>query len=190
MSLLDIILLSIGLAMDCFAVSIATGIACNDLRPRVSWKMPVFFGLFQGGMPLIGFLLSISFAEFIDSFSHWIALGILTFLGVKMILEEVREVEEDEGAECTANHFATKNVVLLAIATSIDALATGILFVSTPDIIALAVAIIALGSCIFSILGLAIGHKFGKSFNLKAGILGGIILICIGIKIVVEHYIG
>lgn len=190
MSIFDIILLSIGLAMDCFAVSIATGIACNDLHARVAWKMPVFFGLFQGGMPLIGFLLSISFAEFIDSFSHWIALGILLFLGGKMIFEDVREVEKDENDTCSANHFGLKNVVLLAIATSIDALATGILFVSTPDVIGVAVLIIALGSFLFSVAGLYIGHRFGKSFNLKAGILGGVILICIGIKIVVEHYMG
>lgn len=189
MSILEIILLSIGLAMDCFAVSTATGIACKDLQIRKASKMPILFGLFQGGMPLIGFVLSISFAEFIASFSHWIALVILCFLGGKMILEELRDVEEDEENECTANHFSWKNVILLAIATSIDALVTGILFVTTPEIIGFAVIIIALGSFLFSCLGLYLGHTFGKRMNIKAGILGGIILIAIGVKIVLEHYL-
>ncbi len=189
MSLLEIILLSIGLAMDCFAVSTATGIACKDLHIQKASKMPILFGIFQGGMPLIGFALSISFAEFISSFSHWIALAILCFLGGKMIFEEIHEAEDDEGCQCSANHFAWKNVILLAIATSIDALATGILFVTTPEIIGLAVVIIALGSFLFSCLGLYLGHNFGKRMNIKAGILGGIILIAIGVKIVLEHYI-
>ncbi|MCQ2608078.1 MAG: manganese efflux pump MntP family protein [Bacteroidales bacterium] len=189
MTLLEIILLSIGLAMDCFAVSTATGIACKDLQIRKASKMPILFGLFQGGMPLIGFVLSISFAEFIASFSHWIALAILCFLGGKMIFEEIHEVEEDETDTCTANHFGWKNVILLAIATSIDALATGILFVTTPEIIGLAIVIIALGSFLFSCIGLYLGQTFGKKMNIKAGILGGVILIAIGVKIVLEHYL-
>lgn len=185
MTLFDIILLSIGLAMDCFAVSTATGIGCKTIRISEAWKMPIFFGLFQGLMPLIGFVLSISFAEFIDSFSHWIALAILTFLGIKMIVEEFKEEEEN----AKENFFSWKTIFLLAIATSIDALATGIIFVPTPNIIWLAVSIIALGSFLFSCLGLCIGHHFGKKFTFKVGILGGVILIGIGIKMVITHYL-
>ncbi len=188
MGIFDIILLSIGLAMDCFAVSIATGLKCRTMQVSQAYKMPLFFGLFQGAMPLIGFLLSISFAEFIDSFSHWISLAILGFLGIKMILEEFKSKEDNED-DCANGFFDWKRVLLLAVATSIDALATGIIFVSTPDIVLLAVSIIAIGSLLFSTAGLYIGHTFGSRFTLKAGILGGIILICIGIKIVLEHYV-
>lgn len=188
MGIVDIILLSIGLAMDCFAVSIATGLKCRTIQVSDAYKMPLMFGLFQGGMPLIGFLLSISFAQFIDSFSHWISLGILAFIGIKMIAEECKPKEEDED-NCADDFFGWKRVLLLAVATSIDALATGILFVSTPEVILPAGSIIALGSLLFSILGLYIGHTFGSKFTFKAGILGGVILICIGIKIVLERYV-
>jgi putative Mn2+ efflux pump MntP len=188
MELFDIILLSIGLAMDCFAVSIATGLKCRSMQVSQAYKMPLLFGLFQGAMPLIGFLLSISFAQFIDSFSHWISLGILSVIGIKMIVEEF-ESKKDEDDKCAIDFFHWKRVLLLAVATSIDALATGIIFVSTPDIILWAVSIIALGSFLFSIAGLYIGHTFGSKFTFKAGILGGVILICIGIKIVLEHYV-
>lgn len=185
MSIWDIILLSIGLAMDCFAVSTATGIGSKQIQISKAWKMPTFFGLFQGLMPLIGFLLSISFAKFIESFSHWIALAILSFLGIKMIIEEFR----DEEQKTQEDFFSWKTIFLLAIATSIDALATGVIFVTTPNIIWLAISIIALGSFVFSCAGLALGHYFGKRFSFKMGILGGIILIGIGIKIVVTHYL-
>lgn len=186
MSILDIIFLSVGLAMDCFAVSIATGIGCHAITISKAWKMPVLFGLFQGLMPLLGFFISISFASFLDSFSHWIALAILTFIGGKMIMEEIKGNDDNPTQE---NHFAWHTVILLAIATSIDALATGVIFTSTPNIIALAVIVIALGSFLFSCLGLWIGNKFGRKFTLKVGIFGGIILIGIGLKIVLEHYL-
>ncbi len=186
MSIFDLILLSIGLAMDCFAVSTATGISCKNIQISSAWKMPIFFGLFQGLMPLIGFFVSISFAEFIDSYSHWIALAILGFIGGKMIVEEFKS---EDGDTAKGNPFAWKTVFLLAIATSIDALATGVIFVSTPDKIISAVSIIAFGSFLFSCLGLFLGYSFGKKFTFKVGILGGVILIGIGVKIVLEHYL-
>ncbi|MCQ2959062.1 MAG: manganese efflux pump MntP family protein [Bacteroidales bacterium] len=186
MNIFEIILLSIGLAMDCFAVSTASGISCKELQIRSIYKMPLLFGLFQGGMPLIGFLISVSFAEAIDAYSHWIALAILCFIGGKMIYEDIWG-EEDEKSEC--NHFAWKTVILLAIATSIDALATGVIFVSTPEKISIAVIIIALGSFLFSCIGLFIGNRLGKQFTFKVGVLGGLILIGIGLKLVLEHYL-
>ena len=187
MGIFDFIFLSIGLAMDCFAVSIATGLKCRSLQISKAVKIPLLFGLFQGGMPLVGFLLSISFAEFIGSFSHWLSLAILVFIGIKMILEECKPKDDDNF--CVTDFFALKRVLLLAVATSIDAWAVGVLFVSTPAAIFPAVSIIALGSLLCSILGLYIGHVFGSRFTFKAGIFGGAILICIGIKIVLEHYI-
>jgi len=183
MTLFDIILLSIGLAMDCFAVSTALG--CSHRSIATIWKVPVLFGLFQGLMPLIGFSLLISFADYLNAVIHWIALAILTCIGGKMIYEDIHPKEE----EIETQQLTWKLVILLAIATSIDALMTGSLFVIYPEKIVLAVLVIALGSFVFSCLGFSLGIFFGKKANLKSGILGGIILIGVGVKIVVEHYL-
>lgn len=185
MTLFDIILLSIGLAMDCLAVSVSTGISCKQIHIGSAAKMPLMFGLFQGLMPFIGFFVTISFADFIDSFSHWIALAILSFIGIKMIWEDLKG-DESDGESC--NHFSWATVLLLAVATSIDALSTGIIFVPIPEQIAVATIIIGITSFLFSVAGLFLGNKIGKTAVLRFGIIGGIILICIGIKIVVEHY--
>ena len=187
MSLFDIILLSIGLAMDCLAVSVSTGIGCKQIHIPSAAKMPLLFGLFQGLMPLIGFFVTISFAEFIDSFSHWIALAILSFIGIKMIWEDLHETDEEVDEK--KNLFAWSNVLLLAVATSIDALSTGIIFVSVPEKLYSAVIIIGITSFLFSIAGLFVGNKIQKAANLRFGIIGGVILIGIGIKIVIEHYL-
>lgn len=185
MTLLDIILLSIGLAMDCFAVSI--GLGYRRLPISTIWKVPVLFGLFQGTMPLIGFFMLLSFAQHVEALTHWIALVILSILGIKMILEDLKDNEPNE--EQDKQDLTWGRVVLLAIATSIDALMTGTLFVAKPEQITLAVSIITLGSFLFSCLGLYLGNHVGKHVSFKAGILGGVILICVGIKIVIEHYL-
>ncbi|MBQ3676002.1 MAG: manganese efflux pump [Bacteroidales bacterium] len=184
MTLFDIILLSIGLAMDCFAVSTALG--CSHRSIATIWKVPVLFGLFQGLMPLIGFSLLISFADYLNAVIHWIALAILTCIGGKMIYEDIHPKDEEE---IETQQLTWKLIILLAIATSIDALMTGGLFVIYPEKIVLAVLVIALGSFLFSCLGFSLGIFFGKKANLKSGILGGIILIGVGVKIVVEHYL-
>ena len=186
MNLFDIILLAIGLAMDCLAVSVSTGISCKKIDIAVAAKMPVLFGLFQGLMPLAGFFLMIWFADFISSFSHWIALAILSFIGIKMIWEDFHE--KDDEFEGKNNFFAWGNVFLLAVATSIDALSTGILFVSLPDKLYFAVIIIAITSFLFSVAGLWVGNTIRKAAKLRFEFIGGVILICIGLKIVVEHY--
>ena len=186
MTIFDIILLSIGLAMDCLAVSVSTGIGCKQIHIGSAAKMPLLFGLFQGLMPLIGFFVTVSFAEFIDSFSHWIALAILSFIGIKMIWEDIKG-DEEKDTKC--NHFSWGTVLLLAVATSIDALSTGIIFVPIPEQIYFAVIIIGITSFLFSVAGLYVGNKIGKTAVLRFGIIGGIILIGIGIKIVAEHYL-
>lgn len=173
--------------MDCLAVSVSTGIGCKQIHIPSAAKMPLLFGLFQGLMPLIGFFVTISFAEFIDSFSHWIALAILSFIGIKMIWEDLHETDEEVDEK--KNLFAWSNVLLLAVATSIDALSTGIIFVSVPEKLYSAVIIIGITSFLFSIAGLFVGNKIQKAANLRFGIIGGVILIGIGIKIVIEHYL-
>ena len=183
MNTLTIILIAVALAMDCFAVSIANGITLKKINLPAILKMALLFGLFQGAMPVFGWLAGIGFRSFIEHWDHWIALIILSFLGIKMIHEGLSGKKEtscysDQGWKC---------LILLAIATSIDALATGIMFVPFPDIFLNAIIIIGATSFLFSILGNFVGVFFGKKFNLKVEIFGGLVLIAIGIKIFVEH---
>ncbi len=186
MDILSIILIAIGLAMDCFAVSITKGITSGKSQWSKALLMALLFGLFQGGMPLIGFFAGVAFTDQIARFDHWIALLLLGFIGGKMIWESLHETEDED--TCTKHcDFSLKTLVLLAIATSIDALATGIIFVPTPEIIWQAVSIIALVSFLFAGVGYTIGVFCGKRFHFNVELLGGLILIAIGLKIFIEH---
>ncbi len=182
MDLLSIIFIAIGLAMDCFAVSITKGISAGQGNGFKGLLMALLFGLFQGGMPLIGFYAGISFTEQISKYDHWIALGLLAIIGGKMIWESFHEEEETKTPD-----FKLRTLLLLAIATSIDALATGIIFVPTPDILWIAVSIIAFVSFAFAGIGFLIGRFFGTRFHFNVELIGGIILIAIGLKIFIEH---
>ncbi|MFA6884169.1 MAG: manganese efflux pump MntP family protein [Paludibacteraceae bacterium] len=187
MDLFTIILLAIALAMDCFAVSLANGIALRQFRWIPILKMAFLFGLFQGVMPVFGWLLGLGFKSIIEQWDHWIALAILSMLGLKMIHESLSE-KKDESESTPA--LGWKSLVLLAIATSIDALATGLMFVSCSKIFLLAVLIIGLVSFVFSFVGNTLGIYCGKRFDFKVEILGGVVLIGIGIKIFMEHTLG
>ncbi len=169
--------------MDCFAVSITKGITSGKAQWGNALLMALLFGLFQGGMPLIGFFAGVAFTEQIARFDHWIALVLLGFIGGKMIWESLHEDEEVE----EHRDFSFQTLLVLAIATSIDALATGIIFVPTPEVLWLAVSVIALVSLCFSIGGYWIGVVCGKRFRFNVELLGGIILIGIGLKIFLEH---
>ncbi len=169
--------------MDCFAVSITKGITSGKAQWGNALLMALLFGLFQGGMPLIGFFAGVAFTEQIARFDHWIALVLLGFIGGKMIWESLHEDEEVE----EHRDFSFQTLLVLAIATSIDALATGIIFVPTPEVLWLAVGVIALVSLCFSIGGYWIGVVCGKRFRFNVELLGGIILIAIGAKIFIEH---
>ena len=192
MDIFSIILIAIGLAMDCFAVSVSKGLATSCVvRPREqhcarfspkALLMAVLFGVFQGGMPLIGYFAGTLFADFFSKFSPWIALGLLVFIGGKMIYESFHEDEDHHSAE----DFSLKTLLLLAVATSIDALATGVIFIPVPERLWVGVGIIALVSFLFSIGGYLIGKYAGTRFHLNANLIGGIILILIGIKIWIE----
>ena len=186
---LEIWLLAIGLAMDCLAVSIASGIILR----RIQWKpmlvMALFFGLFQAVMPLLGWLFASTFSHLIESVDHWIAFAILAFLGGRMILESSNE------GDCLQrfNPASLKVVITLAIATSIDALAVGVSFaflgLKGSSSIFSSVGIIGFVSFVISLCGLIFGIKFGCGFarKLRAELWGGIILIIIGTKILIEH---
>lgn len=187
MDLITIILLAIGLAMDCFAVSIANGATLDRFHFGKFFSMAFLFGLFQGVMPLIGYLLGYKFIDYISAYDHWISLIILSFIGIKMIKEDIWPDKDDNGEEKKGNNYAPVRLLILSIATSIDALATGLIFLSEPDSIWIGVGVIALVSFLFSFGGSCLGLFFGKKIKMKFGIVGGIILIAIGVKILVEH---
>ncbi len=187
MDLLSIIIIGIGLAMDCLAVSISKGMCLKKFKWKKTLRMAFMFGLFQGLMPLIGFLAGVSFAKYIQNFDHWIAFVFLGLIGSKMFFEGLKPV--DPQCETTSNPFKWKILFALAVATSIDALATGIIFITFPHLVIHAVLIIGILSFIFSIFGVLIGFRFKNQFKFNVEIIGGIILIGIGTKILIEHLI-
>lgn len=182
MDIISIILIAIGLAMDCFAVSTAKGLG-HGRWSMWAVLMAVLFGAFQGGMPLIGYYAGTMFATFFQKFSPWIALVLLAFIGGKMIWESLTPDPMEENSN---NDFSVWNLIVLAVATSIDALATGVIFIPCPDIVWLGVGVIALVSLLFSLVGYLIGVYVGKRFHVNVELIGGLILIGLGLKIFIE----
>ena len=186
---LEIWLLAIGLAMDCLAVSIASGIILKRIQWRPMLVMAFFFGLFQAIMPLLGWLGASTFSHLIESVDHWIAFAILAFLGGRMIKESLKE----EDCCQRFNPASLKVVITMAIATSIDALAIGVSFaflgIKSCSSILYPVGIIGFVSFLMSLIGLIFGIRFGCGIarKLRAELWGGIILILIGTKILIEH---
>lgn len=189
MDLLSVILIAVGLAMDCFAVSTMKGVQTAKSGDKSRWAWPllmaVLLGLFQGGMPLIGYAAGSLFVEIIDKYDHWLALVLLGFIGGKMIWEGLHpETENEDEAK---NVWSLPTLLTLAVATSIDALATGLIL--TPydwKTVLLDVAIIGLASVFFSRLGFRIGQAVGKRLPINVEVLGGLVLIGIGVKIFAE----
>ena len=186
---LEIWLLAIGLAMDCFAVSIASGIILKRTQWRPMLVMALAFGLFQALMPFIGWMFAKTFSHLIESVDHWIAFAILAFLGGRMILESFK----DEDCRQTFNPASPKVVFTMAIATSIDALAIGVSFaflgINDYTEILSPILIIGFVSFVMSLIGLFFGIKCGCGCarKLEAELWGGIILVVIGLKILIEH---
>lgn len=182
MGVLEIVLIAIGLAMDAFAVSICKGLSMK----KMSWKKAViiggYFGIFQGIMPLIGYLLGTSFESLVTKIDHWIAFGLLVFIGINML----KEAFANEAENCN-DKIDFKTMIILALATSIDALAVGITFAFLKTNIIVASLIIAVITFIISVLGVKIGNKFGDKYERKAETVGALILILMGIKILLEH---
>jgi len=184
MKLFDIILLAIGLAMDCFVVSIACGMAMKKIKLWPTIKIAFFFGFFQAAMPLIGWVVGSRFRIYVENFDHWIAFLILTLLGARMIHENFKVQHTDQKK---LNPYKLSVILTLAVATSIDALAVGFTFAFLKINLWLAIFIIGITSLLISIFGILFGHKYCCKFNVPAELLGGIVLIGIGIKILLEH---
>ena len=183
MSILEILLLGIGLSMDAFAVSICKGLSAKRLQTRHYLIIGAWFGGFQALMPTIGFFLGSTFEQYITAFDHWVAFVLLSAIGAGMIKESPSK-EESNGNDS----FSFKTMLLLALATSIDALAVGITFALLPDVnVPLAVCLIGITTFVCSAAGLKVGNLFGLKYKAKAELAGGIILILIGLKILLEH---
>jgi putative Mn2+ efflux pump MntP len=185
MGYVEILLTGVALAMDAFAVSICKGIKMPKLRKLHIVIIALFFGGFQMLMPLIGWLLGSQFVQYISKFDHWIAFALLAFIGIKMAIESFKH--DDECCCKGEEKLDLKELVVLAIATSIDALAVGITFALYPDINILpSISIIGIVTFIICAGGVVIGHKFGAKFKSKAELLGGIVLVIIGLKLLIE----
>lgn len=179
----ELIIIAIGVSMDAFAVSISKGLSVRRLRPTHMLSAAAWFGGFQALMPLLGYFIGITFADLVADVDHWIAFGLLGIIGGKMIKEAC---EKDDDTERNPD-FSFKTMLLLAIATSIDALAVGVSFAFLKVDIWTSVLIIGLMTGAFSALGMQLGHIFGCRFKSKAELAGGLILVGIGIKILLEH---
>ena len=182
MDFFEIMLIGIGLAMDAFAVSICKGLAIKNISRKKIIKIALYFGTFQTLMPLIGYFLGNSFQHIIYKIDHWIAFALLLGIGLNMIKESFSKDLEDRN-DC----LDVKTMMVLAIATSIDALAVGITFGFLKVNILTSVMVIGVITFSICLLGVKIGNKFGDKFQNKAEILGGIILILMGIRILIEH---
>jgi len=181
MSIFELFVLAFALAMDAFAVSITKGLSLSKMNWKKALITGLYFGVFQAIMPLIGFLLGSQFDHLIKDIDHWIAFILLTLIGLNMIKEAFGEEEN-----CNPD-FSFKAMIPLAIATSIDALAIGVTFAFLNVNILYAITIIGVTTFLISMLGVKIGHVFGVRYKSKAEIAGGVILIFIGLKILLEH---
>lgn len=179
----EIIILAVGVSMDALAVSICKGLSVNRLRPRYMLSAALWFGGFQALMPLLGYFLGVSFADKVASVDHWIAFVLLGIIGGKMIVEAFRKDDECEYDP----DFSFRTMLILAIATSIDALAVGVSLAFLKVDIVPAVVLIGLTTACFSAFGVWLGNIFGCRFKSKAEFAGGLILVIIGVKILLEH---
>lgn len=191
MSLFELFIIAVGLSMDAFAVAICKGLSLKSLTFKKSGIVGLYFGVFQAGMPLIGYFLGVQFRDKITTFDHWIAFVLLCLIGFNMIKESRSKVcDAQETSPCCDNEdksFQFKTMSVLAIATSIDALAVGISFAFLKIDIVPAVSLIGVITFTLSIIGVMIGHIFGAKYKSKAELAGGLILIGMGLKILLDH---
>ncbi|MBR2926556.1 MAG: manganese efflux pump [Clostridia bacterium] len=186
MGLIELLFLGVGVSMDAFAVSICKGLSTKRAGARGMLACGLWFGGFQALMPLVGYLLGSLFSNAIERFDHWIAFVLLGFIGVNM-LKEAFSKDEECGC-CGEGDFSFKTMLTMAVATSIDALAVGVSLAMAGEVnIVLAVTIIGITTFAFSAVGVKIGSVFGNKFEKKAQIAGGVILILLGVKILLEH---
>ncbi len=184
MGLLELLILAVGLAMDAFAVSICKGLSIRRLKLGHCLLVGLWFGAFQALMPTLGYFLGSTFAQLVQTIDHWIAFVLLLIIGGNMIREALSGGEEDEDLSPS---LAAPGMFLLAVATSIDALAVGVTFAFLKVKIWAAVALIGVCTFVISAVGVKIGHVFGARFKSKAELFGGVVLVLIGAKILLEH---
>ena len=182
MGIIELILLSIVLGMDAFAVSVCKGISMKKMNWKKACIIGLYFGGFQAIMPVIGYFFGSSFESIITNIDHWIAFILLAIIGAKMIQEAFQKEEEEYNED-----ISVKTMIVLSIATSIDALAVGITFAFLKVNLLLAITLIGTITFILSVIGTKIGNRFGDKYKSKAELAGGIILIIIGLKILLEH---
>ena len=183
MGIIEQIFLAIGLAMDAFAVSICKGLSVKKIKPRHLVITGLYFGGFQAVMPLIGYYLGISFSNYIEMVDHWIAFVLLALIGANMIRESLSKDEDEKQTD----DFSFKSMLPLAVATSIDALAVGVSLAFLKVNIFSSISLIGAITFVLSAIGVLLGKKVGSRFKSKAELLGGIILIVMGVKILFEH---
>ena len=183
--IISVILLGVGLSMDAFAVSVCKGLAVGRVRMKHMLSAGIWFGAFQALMPLLGFFLGTSFHRYIEAFDHWIAFILLTLIGANMLKEAFSKEDEPKPADAS---FGVKTMLLMAVATSIDALAVGVALAMEGDSnIWISIAVIGVITFALSALGVKLGSVFGERYEKKARIAGGVILILIGLKVLLEH---
>ncbi|MBR3766174.1 MAG: manganese efflux pump [Muribaculaceae bacterium] len=191
MNFVELLIIAIGLSMDAFAVSIGKGLSVTKIKLSHALKVGLWFGGFQALMPLIGYMLGSTFAEIVSTFDHWVAFVLLSLIGGNMIKESL-ENDSDNDCDCNKkdkNGFGLTTMFTLAVATSIDALAIGVTFAFFKVAIIPAIITIGITTFLFSVAGLKIGHIFGCKYKSHAELFGGVILILIGLKILIEHTI-
>ena len=184
MTFVELFLVALGLSMDAFAVALCKGLSFRKFVPKDALTIAVFFGGFQALMPLIGWFLGSQFEQYIVAYDHWIAFALLSFIGGKMIYDSRHS--DDEDIMCEAK-LDLRELALLAIATSVDALAVGITFAFLKISIVPAITTIGVTTLTLSFVGVAIGNKFGAKFKGLAELAGGVVLILIGVRILFEH---
>lgn len=182
-----LLLMGVGLSMDAFAVSICKGLSMRKVNKKQCLVIGLFFGGFQALMPFIGWVLGSQFEQYITSIDHWIAFILLGFIGGKMVVEAIREKDEAVEVGKMDPPLDLKEMFILAIATSIDALAVGITFAFLQVPIVEAISIIGITTFVISVIGVYVGNFFGNRYKKKAELAGGMILILIGLKILLEH---
>lgn len=187
MGFVELLLVGVGLSMDAFAVSVCKGLCMKRLNMRQALVIALFFGGFQALMPLIGWALGTQFEQLITPVDHWIAFGLLLIIGAKMLWDSFHG-DDDEQLSCAVDgRLDLRELTMMAVATSIDALAVGITFAFLRVDIVASVVVIGVTTFALSLVGVAVGHRFGARYEKTATIAGGVVLILIGLKILLEH---
>ena len=187
MGILELFLIGVSLSMDAFAVAVCHGLCMPKLNLRHGAVIALFFGGFQALMPFLGWILGSQFAQYIESIDHWVAFGLLAIIGGNMIREALSPEDEEETACAVTDKLDLKRLFMMAIATSIDALAVGVTFAFFSVPILSAISIIGVTTFCISLLGVVVGNFFGTRYKQRAELTGGIVLVLLGTKILLEH---